>query len=65
MEVNQNEVWPYNLLCRIFDQEDLVELKANAPKELAAFLAYTVRDVYSDWDADIILKFFWSSCLRK
>ena len=58
MEVNQNEVWPYNLLCRIFDQEDLVELKANAPKELAAFLAYTVRDVYSDWDADIILKFF-------
>ena len=27
MEVNQNEAWPYNLLCRIFDQEELEILK--------------------------------------
>lgn len=58
MEVNQNEAWPYNLLCRIFDQEEILILKMNAPKELEAFLIYTVRDAYSDWDADIILKFF-------
>ena len=62
MEVNQNEVWPYNLLCRIFDQEDLVELKANAPKELAAFLAYTVRDVYSDFYS--CHRTFYEFCLR-
>ena len=23
MEVNKNEAWPFNLLCRIFDQEEL------------------------------------------
>ena len=50
MEVNQNEVWPYNLLCRIFNQEELEILKWNAPKELEAFLIYTVRDAYSDWE---------------
>lgn len=58
MEVNHNEPWPYNLLCRVFNQEDLIALKANAPKELEAFLIYSVRDVYSDWDADVILKYF-------
>lgn len=58
MEVNQNEAWPYNLLCRIFNQEELQILKWNAPKELEAFLIYTVRDAYSDWDADVILKYF-------
>lgn len=58
MEVNQNEVWPYNLLCRIFNQEELEILKWNAPKELEAFLIYTVRDAYSDWEADIIVLHF-------
>lgn len=58
MEVNHKESWPDNLLSRIFNQEDLQALKANAPKELEAFLIYSVRDVYSDWDADIILKYF-------
>ena len=58
MEVNQNEVWPYNLLCRIFNQEELEILKWNAPKELEAFLIYSVRDAYSDWEADIIVLHF-------
>ena len=58
MEVNHNEPWPYKLLCRVFNQEDLIALKSNAPKELEAFLIYSVRDVYSDWDADVILKYF-------
>ena len=48
MEVDQNEAWPYNLLCRIFDQEELEILKWNTPKELEAFLIYTIRDAYSD-----------------
>lgn len=48
MAVNQNEAWPYNLLCRIFDQEELQLLKWNAPKEREAFLSYTVRDAYRD-----------------
>lgn len=38
MEVNQNEAWPYNFLCRIFDQEELQILKWNEPKELEAFM---------------------------
>lgn len=58
MEVNQNEAWPYNLLCRIFDQEELEILNWNAPKELEAFLIYTIRDAYSDWEADIIVLHF-------
>ena len=58
MEVNLQKNWPDNMLSRIFDPEDLAALKREAPKELEAFLAYTVRDVYSDWDADIILKYF-------
>ncbi len=58
MAVNQNEAWPFNLLCRIFDQEELQLLKWNAPKELEAFLIYTVRDAYSDWEADIIVLHF-------
>lgn len=58
MAVNQNEVWPFNLLCRIFDQEELQLLKWNAPKELKAFLIYTVRDAYSEWEADIIVLHF-------
>ena len=49
MTVNQNEAWPFNLLCRIFDQEELQLLKWNAPKELEAFLIYTVRDAYKDY----------------
>ena len=58
MEVNLSEVWPFNLLCRIFDEEEIQILKMNAPKELEAFLIYTVRDTYSNRDADIILKYF-------
>ena len=58
MEVNQNEVWPFNLLCRIFNQEELEILKWNAPKEMEAFLIYSVRDAYSDWEADIIVLHF-------
>ena len=58
MTVNQNEAWPFNLLCRIFDQEELQLLKWNAPKELEAFLIYTVRDAYSEWEADIIVLHF-------
>lgn len=58
MEVNKSEAWPFNLLCRIFDQEELEILKWNAPKELEAFLIYTVRDAYSDWEADIIVLHF-------
>ena len=58
MEVNQTEVWPYNLLCRIFNQEELQLLKWNAPKELEAFLIYTVRDAHSEWEADIIVLHF-------
>ena len=58
MTVNQNEAWPFNLLCRIFDQEELQLLKWNAPKELEAFLVYTVRDAYSKWEADIIVLHF-------
>ena len=37
MAVNQNEVWPFNLLCRIFDQEELQLLKWNAPKDWKHF----------------------------
>ena len=58
MEVNQNEAWLYNFLCRIFDQEELQILKWNEPKELEAFLIYSVRDAYSEWEADIIMLHF-------
>lgn len=58
MVVNHNKAWPFNFLGRIFDQEELKILKCHAPKELEALLIYTVRDAYSDWEADAIILYF-------
>lgn len=55
METNHNEVWPYNLLCRLFGPEELQELKADPPVELAAFLTYVIRDVYDAAEVDVLL----------
>ena len=55
MEVNHYEVWPFNLLCRIFDLEELQALKADPPADLNAFLVYVVREMYSNIDADVII----------
>ena len=55
METNHNEVWPYNLLCRLYDPDELQELKADPPVELAAFLTYVIRDIYDATEVDLIL----------
>lgn len=58
METNHNEVWPFNLLCRIFDPEALEDLKADPPVELEAFLVYVIRDMYCAVEVDMILMHF-------
>lgn len=58
MKHNHNEAWPFNLLSRIFDQEELIALKADPPMELEAFLIYTVRDMYPKIEAEMILQHF-------
>ena len=55
MNYNQTEVWPFNLLCRVFDPEELQALKADPPADLNAFLVYVVREMYSNIDADVII----------
>ena len=55
MEVNHYEAWPFNLLCRIFDPEELQALKADPPADLNAFLVYVVREMYPNIDADVII----------
>ena len=58
MEDNHYEVWPYNLLCRILDQEELQMLKAAPPAALGPFLTYTIREIYPNLDADVIILYF-------
>lgn len=58
MENNHNEVWPYNLLCRILDQGELQALKSDPPAALAPFLIYTIREMYPNIDADVIILHF-------
>ena len=45
MNYNQSEVWPFNLLCRVFDPEELQALKADPPADLNAFLIYAIREM--------------------
>lgn len=58
MEENHYERWPFNLLCRIFDPEELKALKTDPPADLSAFLIYTVRDLHPEIDAEMILLHF-------
>ena len=58
MEDNHYEAWPYNLLCRILDQEELQMLKAAPPAALGPFLTYTIREIYPNLDADVIILYF-------
>lgn len=58
MENNSMGQWPQNFLGRLFRPEELEVLSEDPPAELEALLVYTIRDAYSDWEAEVILKHF-------